>query len=83
LLRGEVDGFCGFLVMNSMVDNQGVVLTFWETEASMNTFYHHKNAILNDFAERLMPLIEKTALIQYYQTEIADLMPGRLPILIQ
>ena len=83
LLRGEVDGFYGFLVMNSLVNNQSVVLTFWETEASMNTFYHHKNAILNDFAERLIPLIENSNLIQHYHIEIADLIPGRMSFLIQ
>ncbi len=83
LLDDEIDGFRGYMVMNSMANSEGiVVLTFWETKQSMDRFYRHSNATLSNFSQRLLPLVEKMELIQNYQTEIADFKPMEIPIML-
>jgi heme-degrading monooxygenase HmoA len=58
-VEGKVKGLRGFLVMNSMNnENEIIVLSLWETEPDMEVFYHPSNRVLYEFVDKASPLFE-------------------------
>ena len=83
LLTHKIYGFRGYLIINSLTDNQtSMILTFWENKQNLDSFYNSNNNLLSDFAKNLMLLVEKTEQIQNYQTEIADFPYVKIPLIL-
>lgn len=58
-LEGKVKGIKGHVILENANDPQEMlILTFWQTNEDMNTFYNPNNTVLAELVEKSKPYLE-------------------------